>query len=290
MVQISEDMLLCVGFVGVELGAGPKVVGTFFLIGLPLSHGRVAIYAVTAAHVLDGVRRKSMDGFVYLRLNRKTYGVGWLRTSMLGWVQHDDPHVDIAVSPMIIPTSYDVRTWDIAAVADFALIEREAVGPGDEVFFIGLYHKHHGDLRNIPIVRLGSIAAMPVEPVPTESGPAVVYLIEARSIGGLSGSPVFLHLSYPRRDPIELRFGSAFRLLGLIRGHFPVTPRDLDQSDDIGPDGLGEEVANSGIALVTPVQALLDVLEYPKIKDGRAKLESIVEWSVATGEAEAEDD
>jgi hypothetical protein len=50
---------------------------------------------------------------------------------------------------------------------------------------VGLFSEHQGAERNIPIVRVGNIAAMPEEPVLTTSWGAIdAYLIEARSIGG----------------------------------------------------------------------------------------------------------
>ena len=51
---------------------------------------------------------------------------------------------------------------------------------------------------NLPIVRLGAIAAMPGEYIKTDWGCLRAYLIEARSIGGLSGSPVFIRVGTTR--------------------------------------------------------------------------------------------
>jgi hypothetical protein len=50
---------------------------------------------------------------------------------------------------------------------------------------------HTGDLKNVPIVRVGNLASYPSEQIQTRAfGRMEAYLIEARSIGGLSGSPV----------------------------------------------------------------------------------------------------
>jgi hypothetical protein len=46
------------------------------------------------------------------------------------------------------------------------LIQNGKVGPGDEVFTIGLFSKMSGKGRNFPIVRTGNIAMMPSEPIP----------------------------------------------------------------------------------------------------------------------------
>ena len=81
-------------------------------------------------------------------------------------------------------------------VATDKVINDNAIGVGDEVFLTGLFANHIGQQRNLPIIRVGNIALMPEEPVQHPSlGPIDAYLIEARSIGGLSGSPVFVHLA-----------------------------------------------------------------------------------------------
>ncbi len=70
------------------------------------------------------------------------------------------------------------------------IIKDQNIGLGDEVFITGLFGYVAGSQKNIPIVRVGNIAMMPDEKVPTEGEPMEAYLIEARSMGGLSGSPV----------------------------------------------------------------------------------------------------
>jgi hypothetical protein len=80
-------------------------------------------------------------------------------------------------------------------------------------------------MRNIPSVRFGNIAQMPIEPI--EQGRVFgkfqqeSFLVEARSVSGFSGSPVFLilHASASRQDP-EFRLSTdVFRLLGIQWGY-----------------------------------------------------------------------
>ena len=67
------------------------------------------------------------------------------------------------------------------------------------MFSVGLFTKYFGRSNLIPIVRTGNIAMMPKEKVPLGSfGLTDAYLIEGRSIGGLSGSPIFC------RDTIKI--------------------------------------------------------------------------------------
>ena len=74
------------------------------------------------------------------------------------------------------------------------VIKENEIEVGEEVFVTGLFSHHHGQSKNIPIVRVGNISAMPEEKIQTKEHLMDAYLIEARSIGGLSGSPVFVIL------------------------------------------------------------------------------------------------
>jgi hypothetical protein len=50
---------------------------------------------------------------------------------------------------------------------------------------------HEGRQKNSPTARFGNIAQMPNEPVIIKRFEQECFLVEARSIGGYSGSPVF---------------------------------------------------------------------------------------------------
>jgi hypothetical protein len=71
---------------------------------------------------------------------------------------------------------------------------------------------------------VGNLAALSEEKISIGSGKEIEgYLIEARSIGGLSGSPVFLNLGSVRSigGQVKHALGIPTRifLLGLIHGH-----------------------------------------------------------------------
>jgi hypothetical protein len=139
-----------------------------------------------------------------------------------------------------------------------------AVGPGDEVFITGLFRHHHGQQRKIPIVRVGNLAALTEERVVTKDfGPIDAYLIEARSIGGLSGSPVFPNLGVVRfingvvkhatTGPIQL-------LLGLIHGHFDTQDSNIDEAAEDSDKSLSNAKVNTGIAIVTPITKVIQAM------------------------------
>jgi hypothetical protein len=107
---------------------------------------------------------------------------------------------------------------------------------------------------------------MPLDTIQLTTGEDTVALVEARSIGGLSGSPVFLHLPFWRDQPegtfsVVISPGGAIadsggesRLFGVMHGFYPVRQND--------PDGVsgGDENLNTGIAVVVLVDRILELL------------------------------
>jgi len=267
---VPDEVRKCVAFIGADAGTGRHFVGTcaFLSVGAEDWH---FTYAVTAAHVIEGIRHApGSDGKVYLRMNQKAAGARWVVTTVEQWLTHPtDTSVDVAVFPM----PFTFEDWDHMSFGMVGAITQETaktqgIGPGDEVFLTGLFVNHSGSDRNIPIVRLGAIAAMPEEPVRTQRGPIDAYLIEARSIGGLSGSPVFVNLGLVRsiEGTVKLASKSApFYLLGLMHGHWRVeTVTDL-----VVADGLREEIVNMGIGIVIPAYKINEVLDQPILKEPR---------------------
>jgi hypothetical protein len=170
-------------------------------------------------------------------------------------------------------------------IANQAVIVAECIGQGDEVFIIGLFSNHPGKLRNIPIVRVGNIAAMPGERVNSRhwhNRDIEAYLIESRSIGGLSGSPVFVHLGPirpPKKvgEPVQImgHRGGPHYLLGLVHGHFDLTLPDInmDAVDSVDTvDAAARVEINSGIALVVPVSKIIEVLNHPQLAEDRKRV------------------
>ena len=96
-----------------------------------------------------------------------------------------------------MPISIDYRHFDakpltIEAFATQEVITNQWIGLGDDIFVTGLFTARTGNNRNIPIVRTGIISSMPDEPIRDGEFECNAYLAELRSIGGISGSPVFV--------------------------------------------------------------------------------------------------
>lgn len=277
LLQVPDEIRKCVVFLCAEREGRPRA--TAFLIAYKLPDTPdFDYYLVTASHCVDGREE------VWVRLNLKGGGTRWLSTATSQWYrhpQHNDPqYTDVAVLPFSVSSDLDIlpfpvntetpegvlyfKSPPITPCATDDVVRELGIGVGDDVFLPGLFVNHSGKDRNIPIVRVGNIAAMPEEPVRTRLGVMDAYLIEARSIGGLSGSPVFVHIGpfrwTKRRDEYDKTTGHLFYLLGLMHGHFQVeVAKEREES------GFHEEAVNMGVAIVPPVTKMLETLEHPTL-------------------------
>ena len=84
--------------------------------------------------------------------------------------------------------------------------------------------------------------------------------LSTRSIGGLSGSPVFLNYGGVRVDPQTQRFRMLqrpeFALLGLLHGHKKI------QDDEVDPaSATDSDLINAGIAIVIPAHRIRETID-----------------------------
>lgn len=271
LMRVPEEIRKCVCFVGYRMHDGTEMfAGTAFFVARRIDGtDRALSYVVTARHVIDGIRDLGLDQ-VLLRVNSKA-GARWLEYPISEWVMHPEGRsVDVAVLRGFIGNGVDHLTFGLGSSAFAEVIHREDIGVGTEAVIAGLFVNHAGKDRNIPIVRVGNIAAMPEEKVGTTLGPIDAYLIEARSLGGLSGSPVFAHVDpvSPASDGINLRIqaGSNY-LLGLVHGHFD------EPSTTASYAAAFTEKVNAGIAIVVPVGKIHEVINQPYMRDIEAPIE-----------------
>lgn len=183
-----------------------QLAGTGFFIAYQIEDDQryQATYLVTAGHVIGYITTKSADGQVYIRLNTKSGSTNTAISPISAWQYHSDSTVDAAV----ISWTPDQSVFDYLSllVQDTAVtsevVAKHNIGAGDEVFLTGLFSQHYGQQKNLPIIRTGSIALISDEKIETKTpyGAMEAYLIEARSVGGLSGSPVFVYLGNMRSD------------------------------------------------------------------------------------------
>lgn len=273
---IPDNIRKCVCFLGYKSNPDrlPILCGSVFFVGVKLGEtGYDAAYAVTARHCIEKLRTCSCDSKTYLRVNLRNGGTEDIAIDLDQWRFHPtDETVDAACAPINLPNAVDYLLFPADGFVTADLIEELQIGLGDELFFVGLFKEHSGSERNVPIVRAGIISAMPDEPVVTrQHGRMEAYLVEARSIGGLSGSPVFVHV-----DPMSLapegyvmagtgRRPAVHYLLGLIHGHW-------DYEDSVINEDAGANSLNMGIAIVVPCQFIGEVLNQSELVSERESL------------------
>lgn len=278
-VRVDDSIRKTVVYVGVKRGGRFMARGTGFITvyfvgdGLPGDRGYQNI--VTARHVLDGID----DTEIFIRLNTHDGAARVIATEASYWKPHPSGHVDLVTCPTGIPKDdFDIMHLDVDSgmmFTDFAN-PRATFGIGDEVVIAGMFQQHMGEARNIPIIRTGSIAAMPEEPIETNYGSHHAYLIEARSIDGLSGSPVFAASSYAKLQDgkVTPRAQINFKLLGVLLG----TNEVLNDKDYVEVRSSGYEsdrdairtLMNTGIGIVAPVDLLVETVKHPEIVKERA--------------------
>jgi hypothetical protein len=269
--KVPQNIVKCVGFLAFHNHSLNKLqlVGTAFFLGKDKGETAETVYLVTARHVIQGLNDKGVDQ-VFLIVNMED-GYQNPRTQlalpMKDWFFHpDDNSIDVAIFKTNLPYKADHLIFPLSLCVSEKILSEQEVGLGDSVFVTGLFSHHFGKQRNIPIVRTGNLAALDDEKVATKKfGEIDAYLIEARSIGGLSGSPVLLNLGHTRSIGGKIKqwqsSDPAFYLLGLIHGHYDDSADELDADDKVDSSALTNEKINTGIAIVVPYYNILAVID-----------------------------
>lgn len=273
LMLVPDEIRKCVVFVSYKSKGVMVLAGTAFFVSVPGSNPNIMYpYLVTARHVIEGIKKNSIDGKVYIRVNLKDKPSINISSELTEWKCHPTlQNVDVAVFNAVPDMdTVDFRTIPLSMAATPDVIAKENIGCGDEVFLTGLFSNHYGQQRNIPIIRIGNIACMPEEAVQTKALGAIdAYLIEARSIGGLSGSPVFVQTGGIRRNVIKTG-GLSFYLLGLMHGHFDLMTQGID---NVLQDNYYALTINMGIAIVIPVDKILEVINQPELVEYRKQMD-----------------
>src|SRR6185437_14997694 len=130
---------------------------------------------------------------------------------------------------------------------------------GSPIILAGCFVQLEGVHRFEPIVRQGILSMIPDEPVMTTARKlGKVYLGDIHIFGGNSGSPVMV-----TDGPLIM---SGYHLLGIVSGYYYETE---DFKLEIAAVVQGSAQANSGVAMIVPVDLLKDLLDNPKFADMR---------------------
>lgn len=254
-----------------EAQAGLAAGGSGFMISVPSTahEGWHHLHIVTNSHVV----REGESPVV--RVNTRDGGMDILDLSEEDWVHHIDGD-DIAVSdPDIDMEPYKFSYVSTNSFLTKEIIEAHNIGPGDEVFMVGRFVPHEGRQRNTPTARFGNISMMPWEPIhhPSRGINQESFLVETRSLGGFSGSPVFVHIPAMSARPYEEGFsaGAGPWLLGVDWGHLPIDEQ-VKWKDDKRPIEEGWVVeSNSGQMAVVPAWKLQELLDQEELAMSRQR-------------------
>lgn len=279
-----------------------KPIGTAFFIIMRITNSLFVSYAVTARHVVEGSRE---DGMLYIRLNTRDGSYKDFEAPQNNWVLHSA--TDVAVTPVAFPPDIDWATLPNGVLATDEFIKQHEVGIGDEVFFLGLFSEYYGQETNQPIARFGNISLMPSEKIPVKLDPHVetktlidAYLVEARSWGGLSGSPAFVYFSPERqfgRPPQKIGIdmltgkpvfvGTHYGIIGLVHGHWGIKQEIKDKYDSLGEVDIP---INAGIVVVVPSQKIIEVLMTEELMKEREAARNKNEKTISTPKADISED
>ena len=261
---IPDELQKNVAFVGFRHSGKTDWRGTAFIVGTPSSDQSNAYhYVVTAKHIIVQIQMYAKDQKVLLRINHVDGLVQEYETNVSDWAFHaSNLEVDVAIAPVSLGPLIDLKAWPLEVSRNAGVPEWVRVGT--EIFYPGLFARHSGKTRNLPVVRTGTIASLPVEPIFVQSLLAEIeaYLIESRSIGGLSGSPVFAYRSTPTG-----RYAVNYEVfwIGLIHGHFDAT----GEGSETGELSRRTERLNMGLAIVVPAASVLEVVDQSKFRELR---------------------
>lgn len=268
VMRIPDGLLKSVGFVsrydpegeGIRIRFG----GTAFIVGVLMEPNIGLAHIVTAKHVAEAIEPAE----AVIAMNAKDGGPLFLRTGGQKWFYHptEKDSVDVAVLPF---GSNRFQDYDIEWIPEtiFATDQRITdfhIGLGDEIVIIGLFTRFFGSTLLTPLVRTGNIAMMPKDRLPIRNfGEMEAYLAEGRSIGGLSGSPVFVRdtVNMPTQTAQGARANisglGAIHLLGLMHGHWDL-PVSFSTSEQA-------EAVNMGVSIIVPAKKILETLYHPEL-------------------------
>ena len=171
----------------------------------------------------------------------------------------------------------DLRTIEIGTFLDEA--SESVTSLGDEVFITGLFSR----LPDEPIVRIGNIAAIPNGAIPGwsigggEPVDAEGYLLEVRSLGGLSGSPVFVRPTISMKvranagqfsgKEINMFGCGPFYFLGLMHGHWKLLPSEHDTVEFQTTQEEGSIAL--GLSLAVPAKKIHEIINRQEFVEHR---------------------
>ena len=264
--RIHDALLKCTGFISRD-EHDFDYRSSAFVVSVPVDERYGVMHIVTAKHVAARLQ----EGKAIIGMNGRNGRPIWMRNDFqVPWFFHPDETVDVAVLPMATRWLKDYDYQDVSTKRFLRddQVSQLGIGVGDETFNVGLFTPFIGEARFTPLVRTGVISMMPTGRIPhPQFGSMEAYLIEGRSIGGLSGSPVFVRETLNLqigKSPEEVRLCSVlgdFYLLGLLSGHWNVATNSKTGNQDL----------NTGISIVVPAEKIMGALFSEELSTARSE-------------------
>jgi hypothetical protein len=258
--------------------------GSGFVVGYPSAVNPQVYYhyAVTNRHVARG-------GSPVIRVNTKDGRHDIIELTEEQWIFQDGQ--DLAVAKVDFPEPIKLVFIVLDQFIDKDLVVENKIGPGDEVFTVGRFATHAGEKCNLPCARFGNISMMDHEPLFCEKygHDQDSFLVEFRTLGGFSGSPVFVYRTpatmfyspiglLPSPHATKRPIGYLPWLLGIVWAYLPSHFELKDKGGDDLKDNLEGAYAlgNSGMAAVIPVWRLVSLLNTSPFPEEREEKDNVL--------------
>ncbi len=170
------------------------------------------------------------------------------------WFFPADDSVDLAAAQFALPfNDYDYQWISLDQFVTQEMIEKGEVVEGDPVIFTGLFVQYTGVTRLEPVVRSGTIAMIPKDPVLTTlRKPGSLFLAEAHAFGGSSGSPMFVDVTR-----FKTAVGYDYKFLGVVTGEIK---ESADLTLEVSTTYAGAVSANSNVSVIVPAFEVRNLL------------------------------
>ena len=275
MIEVITQTVVFLFALNPATASNPIPIGTGFVVQwpLPADSQKFIPLIVTAKHVIGDNQK------VYARFSTKKgtsttlveYDLNKLKNDNDYW-EHSDEGVDIAIFRTLNFDKVKYQAVPQNYIASKEIFKNENIQETNNVKFPGLLINFLGSNQNYPILKDGSIALIPNEKVPMkynvgrkeiQTNQELIFL-NAISIPGLSGSPVFLWPG-PRLkgNSFNIGGGSAY-LIGVMHGFYPAIPRDTIKVETSEAKVLFQE--NSGVAIIFPSYRILEIFAQDAFK------------------------
>jgi hypothetical protein len=259
--------------------------GTGFLVGVPetrLPGDKVIVYLVTNRHVAKAMipdsagrdaphRVTKMEAVVNLKVpvaGNRAKSIPLPPENPLQWHFPADSSIDLAVIGFQMRDEYDAMEIALSFFFTRDVWKQFRIGPGDKVLTCGYFVHYAGAHQFQPIIREGSLAMVPddVMTVPI-GGSANVYLADLHIIPGNSGSPLFLAPGFTLGGLVtDGKGGIPYGLIGIVSGYMW---EDNQLTLHAATDYEATVHANSGIAMVVPIDQLKELLFSQELQSER---------------------